>query len=250
MEETTLGNLVNLGTAFSKHASAFRETAIPIYLCPSRDHDQILSIRKGEVIPNLTQANGSAFVNTIGATVGARGDYAGVSSTWRHSGGQREDIHNGTFVQPKDLGDGRFESRTSFRRIIDGLSKTIFVAENSYFMSARCSVYDGGDNPGAILGVGDYQKYVLPFLGGRGSNIPASSIVGGDIAQSPTQYQTIDPKVKYGGYTWIGGEHVGILNITLGDGSSRGFNKDADLELVEYLVTRNGGEQVSIDQLQ
>jgi prepilin-type N-terminal cleavage/methylation domain-containing protein len=249
MEETTLGNLVDLSVAFSKHPVAFRETTIPTYLCPSRDRDQNVSIVKGQVIPGLTDASGQPFINGSGATVGARGDYGGISSSWRHQNGDKEEFHNGVFVKPIDKGNGRIESRVSFRRIIDGLSKTMFVAENSYFMSARCSVYDGNDNPGVILGTGDYNKHVLPHLGGRGSNVSASSIVGGDIAQSPTQWQVVDPKVKSGkGYTWIGGDHPGVITVTMGDGSSRGFTKDADLELVESLVTRNGEETISLDQ--
>jgi type II secretory pathway pseudopilin PulG len=247
MEETTLGNMLDLSKSYASHAAAFRETLIPSYLCPSRDHDRPLSIPKGEPIPGILTATGAELTNGVGATPGARGDYAGITGSWRHKSGQREDLHNGAFVQPVDKGDGRFESRTSFRRVTDGLSKTIFVAENSYWMSARCSVYDGNDSPGGVLGTGDYQKHVLPFLGGRGSNIPATDINGGDVAQSPTQYRVIDPQVKSGGDTWIGGEHTGIFNVTLGDGSSRGISKDADLLILEGLVTRNGEEAVALD---
>ena len=152
-------------------------------------------------------------------------------------------------VQPIDRGSGRFESRTSFRRVIDGLSKTMFVAENSYWMSARCSVYDGNDSPGGILGTGDYHKHVLPLIGGRGSNMSATDIKGSDIAQSPTQWEAVDVLVKSRGNTWIGGEHTGVINVTMGDGSSRPISKDANLEVLEALVTRNGEETISLDQI-
>jgi hypothetical protein len=114
-------------------------------------------------------------------------------------------------------------------------------------MSARCSVYDGNDNPGGILGTGDWEKHVLPLFGRGGPS--ASTIKGGDIAKNQFQWLVEDPKVKSGGsYTWIGGEHTGVINITMGDGSSRPLNRDADLELIEKLVTRNGEEQVSLDE--
>jgi hypothetical protein len=169
-----------------------------------------------------------------------------MSSTWRHEGGKHEELHNGSFIKPKEIADGIYESRTSFRRIIDGLSKTIFVTENSYFASARCSIYDGGDNPGGILGTGDWEKHVLPLFGRGGP--PKDEILGGDVAQSEFQWNTVDPKVDSGGYTWVGGEHTGVFNVTMGDGSSRPFSKDADLELLEKLVTRNGEETVSLDE--
>jgi prepilin-type N-terminal cleavage/methylation domain-containing protein len=249
MEETSLGQLFNPADAWAKHPAAFRETPVSVYLCPSRNQNQPLSVAKGVQIPDL-QPVGTQNPNGVGGAVGARGDYACISSSWRHASGDFEERHNGSFIQPIELDDGKFKSRTSFRRIIDGLSKTMFVAENSYFMSARCSVYDGGDNPGGILGTGDWQKHVLPLFGGRGGP-SASTIKGGDIAQNQFHWLTVDPKVKSaGGYTWIGGEHTGAINITLGDGSSRGIARDADLELIEQLVTRNGEEPTSADQLQ
>jgi prepilin-type N-terminal cleavage/methylation domain-containing protein len=248
MEETTLGNLLDLSKSYASHPATFREAAIPSFLCPSRDHDRPLSIPKGEPIPGVLTTTGAEVLNTVGATPGARGDYTGITGTWRHTNGQKEELHNGAFMQPVSKGGGRFESRTSFRRVTDGLSKTIFVAENSYWMSARCSIYDGNDTPGGILGTGDFQKHILPLIGGRGSGgITATDIKGGDVGQSQGQWQTVDPKVLNGGNTWVGGEHTGIFNVTLGDGSSRGITKDADLQILEAYVTRNGEETVSLE---
>jgi prepilin-type N-terminal cleavage/methylation domain-containing protein len=251
MEETNLGSLVKITETIDKQPAAFRETIVPTYLCPSRDHDQLLSIAKGTDIPGLLDRDGTPLENTIGATVGPRGDYACTSGTWRHQGGQFEAKHNGAVIAPEVLGNGNYKSRTSFRRVTDGLSKTTLVAENSYFMSARCSIYDGGDNPGAILGTGDHDKYIKTIFG-RGEAAPAAEVItGGDIAQEWTQWIPRDTSMKRvgAGYTWVGGEHTNVFNVTMGDGSSRAISKDASLPILEQFVTRNFDEVVSLDSL-
>ena len=251
MEEVTIGNMVELDIAYAKQPVAFRETPIAVFLCPSRDASRPLSIPRNEPIPGIPPSPTGAIAKGVGATVGARGDYACISSTWRHAGGKYEELHNGSFIAPELAGIGKYKSRTSFRRITDGLSKTMFVAENSYYMSARCSVYDGGDNPGGILGTGDFFKYVNPYFG-RGNNPPsASDIKGGDIAPDPWHWLADCPTANAsGGYTWIGGEHTSVVNVTMGDGSSRAISKSADLELLDKLVTRDGAEPFEFDEIQ
>ena len=252
MEETSLGSLIEISRTFANHPQTFRETPIPVYLCPSRLRDETLSVPRNMAIPGLLTSSGGEVINGAGATRGARGDYACLSSTWRHRNGQHENLHNGAIILPEILAGGNYKSRTSFRRIEDGLSKTLLVAENSYFMSARCSIYDGNDNPGGILGTGDYEEHVRPFFGRGSTNPPvAGDIAGGDIAVDAYQYQTRDRAIKggAGGFTWIGSEHPSVITVTLGDGSGRPISRNADLQLIEYLVTRNGGESTSLDEL-
>jgi len=244
MEETNLGRLVDIKVKFASHSQEFRETSVPTFLCPSRDRDQPLSILKGQPIPYLDGINGA------GATIGARGDYACVTSSWREKDGKFEDYHDGAIIAPKLLPDNNYEARTSFRRLSDGLSKTFLVAENSYFMSARCSIYDGGDNPGAILGLGDFVNRVLPLFPPRGVTLPnKDNIQGSDIAQSTTQSVSTDSRILHKGYTWFGGEHTTVLNVTLADGSSRAISKGADLEILQAFVTRAGEETSTIEDL-
>ncbi len=262
MEETSLGNLMDVGDTFAHQKVEFRESTIPTYLCPSRDRDQLLSIQKGQVIPNLTDTNGSSFVNTVGATVGARGDYACVSGTWRVNNGgavpgsgpikSYEELYNGAIIRPKNFNSANYKSRTSFTKITDGLSKTFLVAENSYFMSARCSVYDGNDNPGGCLGTGDFDKYINSEFP-RGSVPPAPSrnnVVGGAIASRPEEWRNTDRNVAGGDYIWIGGDHPSVFNVTMGDGSSRAISRSVDITVIDAFVTRNGEETTSIDDLQ
>jgi type II secretory pathway pseudopilin PulG len=264
MEESSLGSMMKVGDSFADHPVAFRETPIASYLCPSRDHDRPLSIPKGEQIPNLPPKTGTTtYAVGSGTAVGARGDYTCVTGTWRVNNGggvstpgspikSYEEVYNGAIIRPKNFNSANYKSRTSFNKITDGLSKTFLVGENSYFMSARCSVYDGGDNPGGCLGTGDFQKYVMAMFG-RGSvpGPPAEgTVVGGAIGASIEQWWDTDSAVKGSDYVWFGGEHTSVFNVTMGDGSSRAVTKNADYTILDHFVTRNGEESTSLDALQ
>jgi prepilin-type N-terminal cleavage/methylation domain-containing protein len=263
MEETSLGSLMKVGDTFAKHPIQFRETPIPSYLCPTRDHDRLTSIPSGQEIPNLPLI-GANIAKGSGTAVGARGDYQCVTGTWRVNNGgavvgggsnppykSYEEVYNGAIVRPKNFGSANYKSRTSFRTITDGLSKTFVIVEGSYWSAARVSIYDGGDNPGACLGTGDVAKYITPMYG-RGSipSAPATNtVVGGDIAQNAEHWRNAaSPTVKGGDPTWAGGDHPGVMNVTLCDGSSRGFSKDTDFVVIDAYVTRDFGETVSETQ--
>jgi prepilin-type N-terminal cleavage/methylation domain-containing protein len=259
MEETALGDLVEVTETFQNHPVEFRETSIPTYHCPSRERDQPLSIPANVPIPNLP-VMGGAVAEGVSSPPGARGDYAVVTGTWRERSGapypyrgqpQRfEILHDGAIIGPLQFGGGRHEVLTSFKKILDGLSKTFFVAENSYFMSARCSVYDGNNNPGGILGLGDFDKRLGPLFGRGAPNAPQrNNVEGGDIAQNQYQWRAIDPGIAVKGYTWFGGDHTEVINFTMGDGSSRAVLKSVDLAILEDFVTRAGDEVTKFDDL-
>jgi prepilin-type N-terminal cleavage/methylation domain-containing protein len=253
MEEVALGDMVDETEGFDDHPVAFRETPVATYLCPSRAHDQPLSILRGQPIPNLFNNNGNP-VNGGGSPVGIRGDYACVSSTFRSSqyGGIMDGYFDGVIILPRRqnaLNPTEWnEQKITFAKITDGLSNTFMVAENSYWFSARVSIYDGDDNPGAILGRGslDRVKAQLP-TGGRGINFGERA--GGSIASDPFQVNGEGCEEGVDCNVWFGGDHTNVINVTLCDGSSRAISKDADLAVLENFVTRAGDEIVNIDNL-
>jgi len=262
MEETALGDLMDTTKTFKNQDVAFRETPVETFLCPSRFHDNPLSTPKGTLVPEIPPIVGATQPNGAGDPVGARGDYICVTSTWRERNGGKisgsshnyEEFYNGAIIRPTSLAGGRYKSRTSFTKITDGLSKTLMVAENSYFASARVSMYDGNDMPGGTLGTGDFDKYCKPLFGRGGSSgivtLPSrNDVVGGDIANSPAMYLTEDPTVAGRDYVWIGGDHPNVFNVTMGDGSSRSISKDTDKAIIDKYVTRDGEEIVSIEEL-
>jgi hypothetical protein len=86
----------------------------------------------------------------------------------------------------------------------------------------------------------------------RGSSPPAPDrnfVAGSDVAQSPSQFRALDSRIEHKDYVWFGGDHTNVLNVTMGDGSSRAISKDTDLEILEHFVTRQGGESTSLDDL-
>jgi prepilin-type N-terminal cleavage/methylation domain-containing protein len=216
IEEGNIAQHVDLALQFHQQPDFLRLTPIAMYRCPSRSHDSHLSILRGQPIPDLPVLGG-------GDPVGIRGDYACVSSTFRSA--------------------ARFRSRTNFSKIIDGLSKTFLVAENSYWMAARASIYDGDDNPGAILGVAslDRVKAALPDSG-RGINFQQRE--GGGIALEARQYRDSD-----GRPCWFGGDHPNVLTVVLGDGSGRAISKETELVVLENFVTRRGNEVTQVEDL-
>lgn len=244
MEQGVIADQVDLALRFDQQPVVFRETPISMYTCPSRGHVSHLTTLRGQRIPEI-EANGG------GDPVGIRGDYACVSSTFRSGSNSGLDEHfDGAIILPKRESSGRFKSRTSFRKIADGLSNTFLVSENSLWMSARASIYDGDDNPGGILGVAsvDRIKAVLPN-GGRGINFSNRS--GGGISPSPDVFQVKNPT---GGSPsnlpcWFGGDHTSVMIVTMGDGSGRAMSKDTDLVVLENFVTRAGGEVTELDEL-
>lgn len=237
MEQGAIADTVDLTLRFDQQPQVFRETPIPIYTCPSRAHDGFLTVPRGQPIPNLSASGG-------GDPIGIRGDYACVSSTFRSGSNSALDQYfDGAIILPRFDSSNRFSSRTSFRRITDGLSNTFLVAENSYWMSARASIYDGDDNPGGIMGVAsiDRIKSILPG-GGRGINF--ANRQGGGISPSPDVFNVPNPTgdVPNNLPCWFGGDHPSVMIVTMGDGSGRAMSKDTDLVVLENFVTREGGE--------
>ncbi len=133
MEETSLGNLVDVKKTFKDQDILVRETPVPTYLCPSRERDSPLSVPNGEQIPGISDAG----VKGKGSGPGVRGDYICVSSTWRENKGTKfayrggnytyDIFQDGAIVSPLKAPNNGFISRTSFKKIIDGLSKTFLI---------------------------------------------------------------------------------------------------------------------------
>ena len=99
-------------------------------------------------------------------------------------------------------------------------------------MSRRYSIYDGDDNPGAILGTGELFGNSLP----RGINVGTVSGAGIGNSQQDTG-------------VWAGSDHPGLMHVVLGDGSGFAINTDVDLTVIEQFVTRDGGEAISLSEL-
>jgi len=247
MEEAAIHDSADFTKTFAAQPDIVKQTVVTTFICPSRLHEQPLNYIGSEVIPHIQTSTGGA-VNGSGTTRGIQGDYACVSSTFRSGAGTFDYAFDGAIILPKELPGNRFQSRTKLSKIVDGTSKTLMVGENSYWLSARVSIYDGDNNPGAILGLGSLErvKSSLPD-GGRGVNF--SQREGGSVSQTPRQYPGKGCESGAGCNVWFGGDHPGVLITTLCDGSTRSIKKEADLAILENLVTRAGEESTGFEDL-
>src|SRR5690606_405085 len=112
-----------------------RETAVPAYLCPSRVRDSLLG--------------DDGYPNNDGSLAGSVGDYASVS------GSSEEDFMKGTekgmLIEGGITGFNaatkridQWFSKTKFRMVTDGLSKTLMVGEKHVQVKQRNKY--AGDN--------------------------------------------------------------------------------------------------------
>lgn len=211
LEETTLGDLVEPDRTFAGQDDALRTTPIKVFLCPSRPHGELL-IERNE-------------------TAGIKGDYAAVTSTFLIDVAH-QDLFDGGMISADAVMSAdhglldSWKSRTSFRDITDGQSKTILVTEASGWYADAASIYDGDYYIGAILG----DRVYPPETEGLVSKHPLHP-----IAESESQ-----PNV------YVGSAHPRVVIVTMADGSSHAVDKDVDIKILEQLVTRAGGEPTSL----
>ncbi len=254
IEGNTIAALADFKKTVAAQPDVVKQTPVDIYICPSRPRDKILNYTNTEGIPGLYKPSppnppGTPETGAKGETNrGIQGDYACISSTFRDGNGAFDYEFDGAIILPFELPDNRFKSRTSFRTITDGLSKTFMVGENSFWMASRASIYDGDDNPGAILGLGSLVR-IKAALPGGGRGIDFTKREGGSVAQSPFDFPGKGCDTGAGCNVWFGSDHTGIINVTLGDGSGRAISKDTDLATLENFVTRAGDEQAKLEDL-
>lgn len=226
IEKSNLGNLIQINRRFQDQPEVVLTTPIDTFLCPSRYHDSL----------NATSAQTYPIPDPD--YVGIRGDYGCITSTF-FSETEFGEYFDGAMIAPVlvDDGDGNintvaFKSRTSFKSITDGLSNTMLVSENSYWMSKRVCIYEGDNQPGIIVGTGDLWELNIP----RGRLPDEHS--GRDIAQSEDEINA-----------FAGSSHPQVMHVVMGDGSGFAMNKDIDLQVLETFVTRTLGELISLDEI-
>jgi Protein of unknown function (DUF1559)/Prokaryotic N-terminal methylation motif len=206
LEEKALGVQWKPGLCFYDQTPAMRETLVDVYLCPNRG--------RGRPLVSIT-SDGQHNHNS-GPYKGAYTDYAATSSTFLPGTGYHQAEFNGALIY------GNFDqfpdvpllmtgwrSRTTFKTITDGLSKTFLAGEITAQLSAKVGAYNGDDNWGWRLG-NDTPLYL-----------------GSD---------------KEDGF---GSDHPGVCTFAFADGSARSMSYGTNLKILEALVTRAGHETVS-----
>lgn len=227
-----------------QHAQAIR-AAVPTFLCPSVS---------GPNAPFLAEDAAGEPLTIAGRQVElARSHYVashGQESCWGECGASLTgevftDIYTGatTVVQidgdASVVADGPFfrGSRTTFREITDGLSKTIFFGEHSSALSDKTWV-------GVVPGAFTHPRFTTPE---NGPDAAATLVLvhggpsGGelDITGEPIIHPVNFPTYHVG---QMYSEHPGGGNVAFGDGSVRFVPDSADLILWAELSSINEGE--------
>jgi prepilin-type N-terminal cleavage/methylation domain-containing protein len=208
--ETQLGELVDPSLNFFRQPEAMRRTQVKLFICPSRARRDFFT---GE-------GNGK----------GIKGDYSAMSSTFLTDaeGGKLFDgamiYGDSELIDPKAKPQRlKWQSRTALTDITDGQSNTFLVVEASLWSAERVSIYNGMDQPGAILGDEIYPKNINWPGRARG--------VADDWPQETDVY--------------VGSAHQSVFIATLCDGSSRPVDKATDIGVLERLVTRAGNDMTN-----
>lgn len=196
-----------------------RETVIPSFRCASRSSNDL-----------TREGNSDGPANTLGAM----GDYVGNAGNNNNQGGQGywRPGANGTIItadsfDDNSLWDGKWDSKITFRRIPDGLSKTFFAGEKHVPL-------EGLDRQGSMYN-GDHQTNCAR-VGGLATPIATGS---GDRATcrsgSSCRYCICDN---------FGSWHS-VCNFVFGDGHVAGIPPATDPVVIERMSVRNDGQPVS-----
>jgi prepilin-type N-terminal cleavage/methylation domain-containing protein/prepilin-type processing-associated H-X9-DG protein len=159
VEEQNLGNLWQLDKPFyAERNQTARETSVDIFRCPSRgEHDLVVD----------SQGNSGDII-----TLGASGDYAGNAGSDDPSGPFPEywwPDANGVLITARmffipNYPDRRWQSEISFKRITDGLSKTLLAGEKHIpygNLDVQGSLYNGDNQNNCARVAGRHAPLAL-----------------------------------------------------------------------------------------
>ncbi len=243
LEQNNLHGLVNYDLPYSVQVNV-ATTRVPVYLCPSEAND-VVRVNPTTGVPRDYPAN---YVFNFG--------------TW-----QIYDPRTGAGS------DGVFHpnSRTTHGSLTDGTSNTIGVSEAKAYTPYLRNTSDPGPNPptsnafaaglsgdGCCIGAslqlntghtewadGLCQQSGFTTTFGPNAKIPHA--VGGrlyDIDFVSWREGTTTTRVTYAALP-ARSYHVGIVQVTLMDGSVRSVSNNIDLQIWRSLGTRGGGEIVT-----
>lgn len=227
LEETAAADLwkpyAELGGGYYQATQAARTMQVAGFYCPSR--------RSAGDAPMSKETTANTIRNGVGGP-GALSDYAtcfGDSTNFPTTA-------SGAFTYPPQSGGStnpypvvwntkfRWNSRLSFKRINDGLSKTLFLGEK-HVRPEEFGMQAGGDT--SVYNDDDYK--------------PLGRIVGPGfpLAEAPAN----DNPVNRG---WqFGGSHPGICLFGLGDGRVVGIGTEIETDVLRRLGRRDDGEMLN-----
>lgn len=220
---------------------------VPVYYCPTRRAPPQMSV-EGDTRGSSPHRPGalSDYAVSIGDGIDYQGDRgfqgANDGESSAASGADPRRLFNGPFLSgigdclgfdPKKRLVHGFKSQTSFKKIVDGLSKTIFLGEKHVPETqdgdttfGKKKYYDNS------IYNADYHRCLARY--GR-KEAP--------LAQSPTE------PIRGESYSNFGSWHSGVCNFVFGDGSTRSVKSSIDGVVLGYLCNVRDGQLVDDSEL-
>lgn len=217
-------------------------TQVPSYYCPTRRAPPQLSV-DGDTRGSTPHRPGalSDYAVNIGDGIKYQGDSGNTGSADGESsvasGADPRKIYNGPFLaglgdcigfDPKKRLNGTIRSQTSFKQIVDGLSKTVFLGEkhlpqtqNGEETFGKKKYYDNS------VYNADYHRALARY----GS-------IDAPLAQSLTEPVAGESHTNFGGW------HNGTCNFVFGDASTRTVKNSIDGVTLGYLCNIRDGQVV------
>jgi prepilin-type N-terminal cleavage/methylation domain-containing protein len=214
---------------------------VALYLCPSRRATPQLSV-SGDSRGSVKHRPGGLadYAVSIGDGVNYVGDGGGNENTGQATpnGAFRHGRGACTGFDPNFLFLGTYKSIVSFRKITDGLSKTLLVGEKH--VTEPCFGRESGVDPltGLPVRCGDNSTY----NGDQHRTIARYAGPESPLATSPDQ-ALIEEKSQFG--SW----HPGVCHGLLGDGSVRAGSNDVSTTVLGRLANIADGEPIDTGSL-
>jgi prepilin-type N-terminal cleavage/methylation domain-containing protein len=225
IEQLALFDCWDPGLKYYYQPDKARLTVIPQYNCPERRTSGVVSKSGDNILSDYEDGP---------HTPGVVGDYVcsagyGPGWNWVDSNGAMI-IGRPTTSPPTVFGDFAppgaimlsWNSRTAFKDITDGLSKTLLIGEKH----VRPSQFGAATEDGAL------------YNGDHPANLSRRAGPGNPIADYPNETY----RDNFGSY------HPKICNFVLADGSVRGLNPSIATDVLGSLAARNDGEVIIIPE--
>lgn len=224
----------------------FRELNVPVFLCPSQNHESLVIEETSDLNGQLTTGSVADYQATFASTCAqvvyaASGSGSATTPTIVGNPGvwNSATMHgaDGVMIQPHRGEDVRYvasaggalrswRSRTSLKSVSDGTSLTIMVGEVARWVSDHDMTFDGNDNRGESCGI-------LARLSTNNDLSPGARNI---------------PQYKSGEWECgIGSAHPGSVHVAMVDGSVQTLNVDMDPNVLDRMITRAGEEVYDID---
>jgi prepilin-type N-terminal cleavage/methylation domain-containing protein len=218
------------------------QAQVAVYLCPTRRSPPQLST-DGDERGGVQHRPGalSDYAVSIGDGINYTGDghNEGKTGNVESNGAFRGGIIEGQCFgfDPDMRFPGSYKTITSFKKVVDGLTNTIFVGEKH--LTEPCMGKKSGRDP--ILGTsircadnsvynGDFHRTIARYGG----------------PESPIALSSTDPPI--GEKTQFGSWHPGACNFVFGDASIQAMNGSIDPVVLGYLTNIKDGNVAGAEE--